>query len=441
MAQAAPPPYDFFLMSLSPADQRAYGANIWKVYAFQFFMNFQFWHSIWVLYLTDLRKFSMTQVTLLDVPFWLLIVVAEVPSGAFADRFGRRTSLVMASACFTLAILIFGLTGNYIVILFSYSLWALSLTFMSGADNALLYDSLKLLGREGEFAKVGGRLAAVMAGGALGGTLLGAPMAAWMDSLSLPIVLSSVMVVASLVCALSMKEPPLYAGETVRYVDLFRDARDIIWTQPAVRSFMVLATVIAVASFAPAVFFEQPFLRDHGVKVEYFGLALAPNLMLGVLTALVAYKVVGLTGPRAVYLWITGALLMSIGVLSAVNSVWAFAAFPVMVGMRNMLQPLAGDYLNRRIPSSHRATVLSIRQLLFSLWVAPMEPILGLVFDHVSLMAVYRVSALALLAIGPPVYLWWLRHDRAAGEPAMEPEGSLLPAASLAAASADQGEG
>lgn len=405
-------------MSVSPAEERAYLANVWKTYAFAFFMNFQFWHSIWVLYLRDYRGFSLTQITLLDVPFWLLIVLCEVPSGAFADRFGRRTSLVLSGGLFSAAILIFGLSGNYLVILFSYSLWALSLTFMSGADNAILFDSLKIVGREHEFAKVSGRLWAVMATGALGGTITGAPMAE-VTNLAFPIAISSVLAALAMLAALTMREPPLHAGESVRYVDLFRDARDIVWQRPAVRSFMGVATIIGVASFAPAVFFQQPFLDRHDVAVGNFGFVQAPNLIAGALTAFLAYRIVKVAGQRGVYLWMAGSLVGLFALLGTVDSVWAFAAFPAVVGVRNLLQPLAGDYLNQRVPSSHRATVLSVRSLLFSLAIAPAEPLLGVVADQISLLAVFRVSALALAVLAPPFLVWWLRAD--ARDPLPEP--------------------
>ncbi len=414
-------------MGVSHADERAYRANVWKTYAFAFFMNFQFWHSIWVLYLRDYRGFSLTQITLLDVPFWLLIVLFEVPSGAFADRFGRRTSLILSSAFFSVAILIFGLSGNYLVILFSYSLWAFSLTFMSGADSALLFDSLKMLGREDEFAKVNGRVWAVMAAGALAGTISGAPMAE-VTNLSFPIAISSVVAAMAMVMALLMREPPLHAGETVRYVDLFRDARDIVWQRPAVRSFMAVATILGVASFAPAVFFQQPFLDRHHVAVANFGFVQAPNLIAGVVTALLAYRIVRVAGRRGIYLWMAGVLVGMFVLLGTVDTVWAFAAFPAVVGIRNLLQPLAGDYLNQRVPSSHRATVLSVRSLLFSLALAPAEPLLGVVADHVSLLAVFRVSALTLAVVAPPILVWWLRADAREplpSEAAPEPEGGV----------------
>src|SRR5258706_230548 len=79
----------------------------------------QLWLPIWVIYLHEELGFSLTQITLLDVPFFLFVVFAEVPTGAVADRFGRRVSLMLSGAMVAVAVSVFGLATNYIVILIS----------------------------------------------------------------------------------------------------------------------------------------------------------------------------------------------------------------------------------------------------------------------------------------------------------------------------------
>ena len=128
-------------------EDMALEGNVWKSYVYRFLMNFQLWWPIWVIYLQRSRGLSLTQITLLDTPFFLLIVLFEVPTGAIADRFGRRVSLMIGSTLFAVAIFVFGIADNYPVILVSYTAWGLAQTFQSGADAAILYDSLKLVWR------------------------------------------------------------------------------------------------------------------------------------------------------------------------------------------------------------------------------------------------------------------------------------------------------
>ncbi|MCS7294534.1 MAG: hypothetical protein NZ761_03965, partial [Dehalococcoidia bacterium] len=143
------------------AERQSYAGNVWKFYAFRGLVHFQLWLPIWVVYLTDERGFSLTQVTALDAPFWVLMVLLEVPTGAVADRWGRKTSLSLGALLYTATIVGFGLATTYWLVLASYLLWAVAWTLFSGADAAFLYDSLKAMGREAEYQKLYGRAWAV----------------------------------------------------------------------------------------------------------------------------------------------------------------------------------------------------------------------------------------------------------------------------------------
>src|SRR5262249_17184264 len=141
-------------------------------------MDFSLTAPIWVLYLRDERGFSMAQITFMEVPLFLLIVFAEVPTGAVADRYGRRISLLLASSILALSMYVYGVARDPALILVSNLPWALSFPLRPGADTALPYASLKALGREAEFQRTFGRLTAVRSAAALGGLLRGAPLAA-----------------------------------------------------------------------------------------------------------------------------------------------------------------------------------------------------------------------------------------------------------------------
>ena len=44
---------------------------------------------IWVIFLQEARGFSLTQVTLIDLAFWLTVAFGEIPT-AVADTWGRK---------------------------------------------------------------------------------------------------------------------------------------------------------------------------------------------------------------------------------------------------------------------------------------------------------------------------------------------------------------
>src|SRR5262249_40108149 len=132
----------------------------------------------------------LTQVTAVDIAFWLVIVFAEMPTGAVADRWGRKTSLLLGALGFAAAVFLFGLATSFWWVLGTYVIWGLSMTLASGADAAFLYASLAAPGGGGECTRAMGRARACGIVAARVGGLMGAPLAAATD-LSFPILVSA----------------------------------------------------------------------------------------------------------------------------------------------------------------------------------------------------------------------------------------------------------
>jgi MFS family permease len=407
--------------TLSPADRRAYEANLRRAYLYQFFMNFQFWWPIWVVYLQDERGLSLTQITALDSVFWLIIVVAQVPAGAVADRWGRKVAMLLGALFLSGGILVFGLADTYLLILISYAGWGLGLAFQYGGDSAFLFDSLKILGREGEFQKVYGRYWSTASLGVIGGLLLGAPMAA-ATNLSLPIVLSSGIGLVAAGVALTLREPGVAAAKLdadasrpearLSYGDLIRESFQLAYRRPQVRYVLLYSAVVGVGAFVPIIFI-QPFLVHHDISVGNLGLFQVPTRVLGIVGALAAYRVSAALGERRVMVLMPVLLVGSYAVLGAWDSLYAYPTFPVVTLVAMMAYPVVADYLNRRVPSEQRATVLSMRQVLFSLILIPIAPVLGLVADEVSLMGAFWASAVLVAVPLPFIFaLWWRSEAR-----------------------------
>lgn len=129
-------------------NHQLFSANIPKYYAFVFFREFFFFSAVLVPFFTDWAGLSLFQMTLLQSWFAGWIFLLEVPTGAIADRFGRKSSLILSGLVVAIAALIYGSIPSFPVFLLAEFLFAVSFALLSGADEAFLFDSLKLLGKE-----------------------------------------------------------------------------------------------------------------------------------------------------------------------------------------------------------------------------------------------------------------------------------------------------
>ena len=410
--------------ALSPDEAKAYERNLRKFYLFRFFVDFQLWLPIWVVYLQEERGLSLTQITALDAPFWLVLIAMEVPTGAVADRFGRRTSLIWGAFANAIAVFAFGIADNYAILMASYLAWAVAWTLFSGADAAFFYDSLKALGREGDYQKLWGRVRAVSAVGAILGLQIGAPLAE-VTNLWFPVVASAGLMALAWVVSLAFREPPRHEeGETaLSYLQGTKEAVRIVFRRPPVRSMMLLAATVTGIGVSVQIL-QQPFLDSHGVEVGQFGLFLTPGQLLGIAAALLAYRITARFGTNRVIFAMPLIVMTAATGLGAWDSLGAFVFYPLSSMVFSMSFPVISDYLNQRIPSASRATVLSLYQVIWSLVIAGMEPLLGAIGDAQGLPVAYRTAAILLAITSAPLLAIWLRATRKErlGEPPQLPE-------------------
>jgi MFS family permease len=385
---------------------RGLEANVRKYYLFHLFLNLQLWFPIWVIYLTEKRGLTLGQVTLIDVPFWASIILLQIPAAAIADRWGRRPTLVAAAAAFALAVTFFGLASSFWLILGSYLVWGIAFALLYGTESAFIFDALKALGRESEYPRIYGRGWGIATAAGLAGTLVGAPVADATD-LSFPIVISGGIAAMAALVALTFAEP-LPAGErraAVSYGGILRESAAIVRRRPEVRYSILFFGLITVGSIAP-VFFFQPFLVEHDADLGAVGLWQTPMRLAGIAGALAAHRIIVSLGERRTFYLMPVALVASYAVLALWDSAYAQVMFPLMNFVVILSQPTVTDYLNRRVPSEQRATVVSLTNLVRSAVLIPSAPLLGQLAES-SLTTAFAAGGLLVAALGLPLLLVW----------------------------------
>jgi MFS family permease len=402
----------------SDSTGRIWEANIRRLYLFEFLSMFQLWIPIWVLYLLYERGLTLAQVTLLEAVFQLVIVVSEMPTGAVADRWGRKLSMLLGGILFAASILVFGLAGNYVLILVAYVGWATSHTLFTGAETALLHDTLAELGREHEFSRIVGRLRAVAISAAMCATLVGAPLAAE-TGLRTPILLGAVMAALAVVVIVGLRDPHRQREEVaLPYWQILGQSLRYASGHAELRTMMALAAVVMSVAITGHIFI-QPFLVGHGISVGEIGFFILAAQALAVAGALLSHRLQARFGEQPLIMLILVTWIAGLAVLAGLPSLLAFTAFPIFYFCQSAFQPLASDYVNRHSPQHLRATLASVASMGASLLVVVTQPGFGLAADEFSLRGSFFVCGLFLAIAGGLAFLFW---SSAARRAILEPE-------------------
>ncbi len=165
--------------------------------------NAHFWLPVFFLYF--LRHMVLADVLRLEAIYYAAVMLLEVPSGYFSDRFGRRKTLLIANAVLLAAYLTFFFGAGFAAFAAAQVLLAARVAFNSGTDTSLHFDSLATLRREREFD---GREAVAARSGILGGgvaELVGGAIG--LVDLRFAYALSAVAALIGIGIVLAMREP------------------------------------------------------------------------------------------------------------------------------------------------------------------------------------------------------------------------------------------
>ena len=367
--------------------------------------------GVWVIYLTVDRGLTLGQVLLFQAVYSGIMLTSEVPTGMLADHLGRRVSLIAGSVFAVAAFLLFGLAPGIVMLLASYAMFAISEALFSGADSAMLFDSLKALRRDGEFTRWNGRLNALIAGAIAAFTLVGSVSTRW-TPLAWPIVISGILTIPSIALAWRLHEPPR-GGERRTFMETGRASVALVWRSPALRAATLLmaVTTVSIVTMAQII---QPIVFGYGVPVWAIGFFVAAQMATSAIGSWVA-EAVGRVIPLRHLFWaapVASALALIAG---ASGTWWLFPVFILPSAGWNVLWPHFADYVARRAPDRQRATVISIANLVSGVAIVISAPLTGLAIDRIGLAPALSGTAALLLAAALLSYrAWWRAGDHAA---------------------------
>jgi hypothetical protein len=391
----------------------AYGGNVWRLLAFTGLMNFLVWLPIWVVFFEG-KGLSLSQIGLFEACAWLVAAAVEVPTGAIADRWGRKISMAIGAALYALAMFLVLADVLSPFFLIGYALWNTSSAFISGADAAFLYDSLKADGRTSDAAKRSGRSLGVQQAAQGVGAVLGA----WIATIDITMcfTVAGLCGLAAAAIALSFKEPPRVAHGEVQlgYRQNIAAALKIAADRPAVRWLVVLGAILPLIPLTTYYVLLQPYAIGVGVPLAWLGAIFLAVQLATFAASWLTHRTQGRV-PLAT-LVATGIVVVIAGgsLLGSFPSIPALGLVAVVAIVPAMLQPLLSSRLNDLIPSTQRATILSLSGLVSELGLVVTMPTMLWLADTMGAPLAAALSAILFGSIVIPLFLLWRSAEHSA---------------------------
>lgn len=339
---------------------------------------------------------------LLQAIYSISVAVLEIPSGYMADVVGRRTTIILGSILGTLGFVIYSISDSFSGFLIAEIILGIGGSFISGADSAMLFDTLaaadlkeKYLSFEGRITSLGNiaeTLAAI-----LGGIIAGA--------LSYRHVYIAQAIVASIAipAAFLLHEPLRQATHHTSSIKesvchILSVCRSSLFDNPKLSSALLFSSVTGIATLCMAWTAQVYFVEEGFKELTITPLWVLLNLTVAFFSAF-ASKTQSIFGKRCtlitiiIYIPTTYILMGTLPVIPAIICLWGFFA------IRGYATPVLKDLINQNCDSANRATVLSIRSLIYRVGFATLGPLIGWIAGKSSLSTALITAGSILLIL------------------------------------------
>lgn len=377
--------------------KRTYKRNISLLAGLEFTSYFGI-TSFWILFFIQ-NGLSLLQIGLLESIFHGTSLLCEIPSGMLADRFSYKTNLYLArlSSIGSSILILFG-QGNFWIYAIAMMVNAWSYNFDSGTSTAFLFDSVVEAGQKDRYlqissflsgvAEVTRTLGTVVAGFFIHGAL------AWTYYISIGISLLSILLI------FLMKEPESKSDERShltlkRILEVVKQE----WQDKPVLFYWMLTYQLVGTIMCMFYFYYQQKISDLASwQVSLIMLIGSGFNLLAVYLASQIGKKWNSNQVFPILVALTGLALFLVGV----KTPFAYLSVYLLTNaLYAVYQPIYYNDLQAYLPSSVRATMLSINSMMFSLSMIVIFPLTGWFIDSCGFVAVFLVLGLITLLSFP----------------------------------------
>ncbi len=366
--------------------------------------------TINLIYQVETVGLNPLQMVLVGTVLEVTVLLFEVPTGAVADVYSRRLSVIIGLALVGSGYLLEGSIPMFWAVLGAQVLWGIGYTFVSGALQAWLADEIGVEAAGPVFLR--SAQVELIAGFA------GIGVSVWLASrwLQLPILVGGVLYIALAACmALIMPErgfrptPPEERETWKQMADTARAGLRAVRGHPALRIVVGLSLVTGLYSegydrlWTPHLLnsFDFPSLFGLEDSVFWFGVIGAGATLTGIAANELARRGRAAEEQARSINWLTllyGLLPASLLLLAWTRSIWA--AILALWGInlcRSTIEPLENAWVVRNTDSAQRATVISLWGQANSFGQATGGPVLGWLGTATRIPVALTVSAAVLL--------------------------------------------
>lgn len=368
------------------------------------------------IYYVTQADLNALQLVLIGTIMEISVLLFEMPTGLYADHFGRKRSLALGTLVIGLAHILEGSTPEFWAIAIASAMWGIGWTFISGAEQAWIADELD--GKELDTVFLKG---AQYSSFARFTAILASVGIAMLWSVQVAILIAGTMLTILAIWALIRLPENKFVKVTrekgvsgvTHMISTIRAGVSQIRGNTVLVSIAMVTLFWGLASEGFDRLYGAHFIADYNLSesesIYWFGAFYAVAFLLNIVVLRVVEKNVKGRYPEVLLLANT-VLIGTMIIFAWTGHFWlAVAMYWVTSALRNVNYPLMSIVTNERLESKGRATTLSMFGQLDAFGQIAGGPLVGLLALYTSISGGITASALLIL---PVLFFLWIMKGR-----------------------------
>ncbi len=361
--------------------------------------NLRFFEPYLIIYFL-LAQLNLFHIGLLISIREIIIYLFEIPSGVIADRYGKKTELVICFIFYLASFLMFFISTEFYMFAISMILYALGEAFRSGTHKSMIMayidkheikvSKTKIYGLTRSYSLIGSMIASIVSIG----------LVLWLPEIKYLFLFAMIPYTLDLLLILSYpsylndrkdvkfsyKSFLMHGFESIKYTLTKGKVRGAIFNsasyQATFKSIKDYIQPILLTVSLSLVLFSS--LTDEENTKVYIGLIYAVIYLISAVSSKNAYRVkkFGQTKQIISFMWfLTGVSMIALSIF--LDSIWVvFLVFLSLYIMMNIRRPLMVETIGDVSDPDKRATVLSVESQMTSLMIVIGAPLIGLLAEY-----------------------------------------------------------
>jgi MFS family permease len=396
--------------------EQAYNHQITKFGFYGFFKNLKFFEPVLLIYLYTNGLLAF-HIGILYAVRETIIYLFEIPSGVFADRYGKKTELIICFIFYIISFILFALGSTFTHYLIAMIFFGFGEAFRSGTHKAMIMLYLDQHGTSDQKSKVYGTTRSYSMLGSALSSVLTIFLVLIIEDLTLLFLFAIIPYIIDILLVLSYPNSLNDRNESnFSFQTFVKENKESIvyaWKNRPVRSVLVRSSTyqamfkilkdfiqLILVSIPITILIFTKYDADEHVRI-YSAMMYAVIFLISALVTKNAYKLENQYTPSSITkaMWL-GSGLASLLIGAFTNQlIIVFIGFIFLYIFLNIRKPFMVATFGNVTDPSKRASVLSIDSQLTSILIIICAPILGWMSDTISFSFTFLVVGFIMIFI------------------------------------------